>query len=291
MSIENDRTVRFGVVSREWIYGRQFRRSGRETRRSLRAGRPIARRHDDGACGPPGDSAGRRRSGRAEARRRGARRDARAEAVRPPAPLRSPGRRAGRRRLRRQVRLRLLCRGTVPRQHRRRLCRRQHRHHRGQGLRASHAGAGRRQSDRAPGRPHRPDRRRRLPDRGRRRASQGRHAGRDDRPVRPADRGSGRGHRPSRGPGGRLAGARALRPRPKSSAPPWNTTGRTSSPRPISAPSSGSSRPPPIAIARSPRWPPPRRTPLRRSPRSRARRPISMCSRRSATRPPASATN
>ena len=91
--------------------------------------------------------------------------------------------------------------------------------------------------------------------------------------------------------GRRLAARKSAPPRPKSSAPRSNTTARTSLPRPISAPSSGSSRPPPIATAPPPRWPPPRRAPLRRSPRSRARRPISMCSRRSATRPPASATN
>ncbi len=68
-----------------------------------------------------------------------------------------------------------------------------------------------------------------------------------------------RGHRPGRGAGRRLAGAAARPPRPTSNARRSNTTARTSSPRPISARSSGSSRRPPTATAPSPRSPAPRR--------------------------------
>ena len=65
--------------------------------------------------------------------------------------------------------------------------------------------------------------------------------------------------------------------RPTSSGHRSNTTGRSSSRRPISARSSGSNRRPPTATAPLQRSPPPGRPPLRPSPRSTAPRPIWTC--------------
>ena len=70
---------------------------------------------------------------------------------------------------------------------------------------------------------------------------------------------------------------RSRAPKRTSSGPGSNTTGRSSSLRPISARSSGSSRRPPTATAPSPRSPPPGRARLRRRRRWRAQRPISTC--------------